>query len=189
MKKELERWKLFFDATKALFVLSDELNAQDTPNWYYQELFYIKLASFINADTIIYLNKLKAEFGDNIIMIEWLTCIHEGIHTIINNLQEEELVFIQDRRTRAAHMFQDGYEYDPKKPEKIIVRILQEDDTLKPYIYSDAIRHIESVKSKYRNTIEFDKYLDRKLHPLLTNLRHNLNRIYNKIDASSQAEI
>lgn len=189
MGKKQEHWKLFFDTTEALFVLSDELANQVTPNWYYQELFYIKIASFLHDDTIKYLNKLQTEFGDNKVMTEWLVCIHEGIHTIINNLQEEELVFIQYRRTRAAHMFQDGYEYDPNNPNKTIVRILQEDDTLKPYIYSDAIRHIESVKSKYRNTVEFDKYLDRKLHPLLTNLRHNLNRIYNKIDASSQAEI
>ena len=39
--KEAEYWKLFYDAIRALFVLDDMLDKQY--NWYYQELFYIKL--------------------------------------------------------------------------------------------------------------------------------------------------
>lgn len=185
MTKEQEQWKLFYDTTKALFVLSDEITKK--PNWYLQELYYIKLVSFM-AESIRYIEKVKALFETNLIMQEWLDCVRKGIDSILTNLSEEELVFIHYRRTRAAHMFQLGYEYDPKKPQKTVLRIRQRDGFIKQYTYSETSKCIKQIENNYINTTDFDVYIDRKLSPLLTIIRCDLNKIYKKMAILSQAE-
>lgn len=128
MTEEQKHWKLFYDTTRALFVLNDILVNQAIPNWYYQELFYIKLVCFMD-EAVNYIEGIKAKFKDDEIRSEWLECVREGINTIIDNLSEDELIYIYYRRTRAAHMFQHGYEADPINPEKIVVKIIQKDGT------------------------------------------------------------
>lgn len=187
MTEEQKHWKLFFDTTEALFRLSDGLANQVTPNWYYQELFYIKLVSFIK-EAINYIEEIKAKFQDKEIMSEWLECVRGGIYTLIDNLSEDELVYIHYRRTRAAHMFQSRYEENPNDQGNAVVRILQKDGTLKSYMNSDVVSSIERIESNYSRSDILDRDFDRKIHPLLNNLRHNLNKIYNKMGIASKAE-
>lgn len=187
MTEEQKHWKLFYDTTRALFVLNDILVNQAIPNWYYQELFYIKLVCFMD-EAVNYIEGIKAKFKDDEIRSEWLECVREGINTIIDNLSEDELVYIHYRRTRAAHMFQSRYEENPNDQGNAVVRILQKDGTLKSYMNSDVVSSIERIESNYSRSDILDRDFDRKIHPLLNNLRHNLNKIYNKMGIASKAE-
>lgn len=181
MNNDQKHWKLFYDTTKALFVLNDMLAQRY--NWYYQELYYIKLVSFID-ESIKYIEDLKASIGNSDLFVEWLDCVREGIDTILSNISEDELVFIHYRRTRAAHMFQDGYEFDPSKPKKTIVRIRLTNDETKSYTYVETNQCINRVESCYKRSDELDQDFDQRLFLVLTNIRKDLNRIYNKMMAS-----
>ena len=175
-EKELEHWKLFYDTAKALFVLDDLLSEKF--NWYYQELFYIKLVSFLD-ETIPYINKCKKIFVDHKLLQEWLQLLISWRKNIYDALTEGEAIFIHYRRHRAAHMFQDGYEYDPDSKKQNNIRILQEDGELKNYSSLQVQNCINDVTREFRRSDELDINIDAKIHPILSKMKTELNLLYN----------
>ena len=153
-----------------------------------QSLSKVRPMRVVAQEAINYIEEIKAKFEDNEIMLEWLECVRGGIYTLIDNLSEDELVYIHYRRTRAAHMFQSRYEENPNDQGNAVVRILQKDGTLKSYTNSDVVSSIERIESRCRRSDILDRDFDRKIHPLLTNLKHNLNVIYNKMGIAPKAE-
>ena len=174
--KLAEHWKLFYDATKALFVLDDLL--AEKPNWYYQELFYIKLFGFLD-ESPKFIAKCKEKFVDSRFMIEWLQHVQCWREELFEILSEDEIIYLQYRRVRAAHMFQNGFEYDTNEPNQNKLKIVCRDGGRKEYSRKDIDASIKKVEAGYSRSDELDRDLDHKIHPILHKMRLDLNDICN----------
>lgn len=181
--KEAEYWKLFYDAIRALFVLDDMLDKQY--NWYYQELFYIKLFSFLD-ESLNYITNCEKEFEDSRLMLEWLQHVRKWRLDLFNILSEDEIVYIQYRRTRAAHMFQHGFEYDADVPTQNDIRIVCKEGGRKNYsrVKVDICRR--NVENGYKSSNDLDKDFDKKIHSVLRSMRLDLNNVYESYSVNTK---
>ncbi len=174
--RQAEHWKLFYDATKALFVLDDML--AECYNWYYQELFYIKLFCFLD-ESPNYIAKCKDEFKGSLLMTEWLQHVQNWRQELFAVLSENEITYIQYRRIRAAHMFQNRFEYDADDTIQKNNRIVCKEGGRKEFSRADVVTMIKAVETDYSQSDELDIALNRKIHPVLRKMRLDLNSIYN----------
>ena len=174
--RQAEHWKLFYDATKALFVLDELL--EEKPNWYYQELFYIKLFSFLR-ESPDFIAKCEEEFVSSKSILEWLQHVRNWREELFRILSEDEIIYIQYRRVRAAHMFQDGFEYDANALTQNDIRIVCKDGGNIKYSRAYVDASIKNVETRYSRSDELDRELDQKIHPILHRMRLDLNNICN----------
>lgn len=174
--RQAEHWKLFYDTTKALFVLDDMLF--ENYNWYYQELFYIKLFSFLD-ESPNYITKCKEEFGNSRLMKKWLQHVLNWRNDFFDKLSTDEIIYIQYRRVRAAHMFQNKFEYDANDPTYKELRIICKSGGRKKYALAKVNASIKNVESNYCRSDELDEDLGKKIHSILHKIRIELNNIYN----------
>ena len=170
-----EHWKLFYDAIKALFVLDDLLAAN--PNWYYQELFYVKLFGFLD-ESPKFIADCEEKFADNSFMIEWLQHVRIWREELFKGLTEDEIIYLQYRRVRAAHMFQNGFEYDADSPTQNDIKIVCKEGGRKKYSLENVNASIKTVETGYSRSDVLDRDLHSKIHPILHEMRLNLNNIY-----------
>lgn len=168
-----KHWKLFYDSTKALFVLDDMLATKY--NWYYQELFYVKLVSFF-VDSLSYVKEKAYPLPNDKVVSKWFECFWNWRERILQSLSADELIFINYRRHRAAHTFQDGYEYNPNGENKD-VRILHENGKIVAHARLEIEEAIRRVTNGYKDTKEWDIEMTNRLHPLFLEMRTELNRI------------
>lgn len=174
--RQVEHWKLFYDATKALFVLDDML--AESYNWYYQELFYIKLFSFLD-ESLDYIATSEEEFKDSLLMTKWLQHVHNWREKLFGVLSEDEIIYLQYRRVRAAHMFQNRFEYDADIETQNSIKIVCKEGGRKKCSLGNVNASIEKVETGYSRSDELDRDLDSKIHPILHEMRLDLNSIYN----------
>lgn len=180
--KLLEHWKLFYDTTKAMFVLSDKL--VKNYDWFYQELFYIKLFSFLD-ESPNYIAKCHENFGNNELITEWLQHISDWRGKMFEKLSENWIIYIQYRRTRAAHMFQYGFEYEAYATSPNNIRIVCKEGGRRNYARANVDAIIKTIEAGYSNSYELDRDFDRRIHPTLNNMRLDLNNIYNSLSMRS----
>lgn len=156
---QFEQW------IKTFFLLNNELSEEY--NFIYQDAFYTKLYELF-TEGIVYGNKLleKSQNPGHHKTTNWYFKLIEGLNNIKSELSDTEFEYIEYRRHRACHIFQNSFEHIQEN-----LRIKKERKGKK---VQDIQARIQILILKHGSDKNIDHFLNKKLQPIITELYRHL---------------
>lgn len=175
MTETQRKWKAFYDWTLSMFYLNDALHEKF--NWYFQELFYIRVVSFLE-DSVTYINNEEKPIVNKPEIDEWFSVVLDGRNKMYECLSTDEWIYFHYRRDRACHMTINSYDYSNIGREK---KWRDKSGNKIKIPVENVLASVERIHNgPYRNSESLDIYLDLKIYPVLNSLREELQSILKK---------
>lgn len=168
------KWELFFQWLRNLFLIDDALTNHWDP--VYQRQYVVNLYDLLISG-IPFLNKCILVKYNQPYIKEWLSIAIHGIEKIQDEISDDEFYFLKYHRDSYCHIHQNAYE------------LFKDDGTIKGEVKCYDKRGIkirkkaiEIKRAHYRildqyNDDEFNMMIQKRLHPILDDLRKNLQNV------------